>query len=85
MRQVKAVVLSFANPDLKAALELLDQAKVIHAGAMASENLNVKVGAQMREIVAKLNLLSKSYRRDEVIGQVKSLQRDIALRMSGAS
>jgi len=93
VREIRKVVLHFANPDLQAALALLDKAAEVHKNAMeiagsgADGNKKVLAGAEanakLKEIGGQLRALAESSRRNEVIGQVQALAREVQMRLMG--
>jgi hypothetical protein len=68
------------------ALELFDQAVEIYSNAMKAQNqeaAGIEANKKMKEIIAKLNSLMRSARRDEIITEVKAKNRTIMARCCG--
>ena len=93
-REVRRIVLAFSNPDLQAALELLDQAvsiaeeaKKTAATLIAQGKKAYDVGGEannkLGELKTRLEHLTASTRRDEVIEQVRLLMREVQQKCLG--
>ena len=93
-REVKKIVLAFSNPDLQAALTILDEAQSVADQAIkTAEQLRARgedayaVGGEankkMNELKDRLSRLDVSSRQQEIIEQVKKLQNDVQKKCLG--
>ena len=93
-REVRRIVLAFSNPDLQAALELLDQAVSVAEEAKKTAATLIAQGrkaydaggeanSKLGELKTRLEHLTASARRDEIIEQVRLLMREVQQKCLG--
>lgn len=90
-REVRKIVLSFANPDLQAALAILDDAQSVTTQAIKTANdLKAKgqtaysVGGEankkLKELRQRLERFAPSSKRDEIITQIRALSQEVQMK-----
>jgi len=94
IREVNKIILSFSNPDLQAALSILDEAQSVaeqaiktaldlRARGQKAYQVGGEANEKLNELKERLGRLQPSTKRDDILSQIKTLGKDVQSKCLG--